>query len=204
MLFTHTMGVQTRTSRILRTPPPNSWPTTRARPSRYGYTTQITDSGGFFEAPAGGEAVTVAVGPNRPATGTPSIGDTALVGETLTTDISRNGDPDEMPNVSYRYQRDVIDGGADLDIPGATWANYTLVAADMDLSILVRVSFTDDGGNKETLTSTATDLVAEAPQPNGSATGTPAITGTARVGETLTADTSGIGDEDGLEDVTFS
>ena len=39
---------------------------------------------------------------------------------------------------------------------------------------------------------------------NSPATGQPTISGTARVGETLTADTSGIADEDGLESVTFS
>ena len=41
-------------------------------------------------------------------------------------------------------------------------------------------------------------------QANSPATGAPAITGTARVGERLTADTSGIGDEDGLENAAFS
>ena len=39
---------------------------------------------------------------------------------------------------------------------------------------------------------------------NTPATGAPSISGTAQVGETLTADTSGIADEDGLENVAFS
>ena len=45
-----------------------------------------------------------------------------------------------------------------------------------------------------------------APEPpaNSPATGSPAITGTAQVGETLTVDTSGIADEDGLENATLS
>ena len=42
------------------------------------------------------------------------------------------------------------------------------------------------------------------PPANNPATGAPAITGTAQVGETLTVDTSGIADEDGLEDAAFS
>ena len=42
------------------------------------------------------------------------------------------------------------------------------------------------------------------PPANSAATGAPAITGTARVGETLTVDTTGIGDEDGLENAAFS
>ena len=39
---------------------------------------------------------------------------------------------------------------------------------------------------------------------NHPATGAPAISGTARVGETLTASTSGIADQDGLDDVSYS
>ena len=65
-----------------------------------------------------------------------------------------------------------------------------------------RVSFTDDAGNEETLTSAATAAV-EA-KPNSPATGAPAITGTAQVGEMLTADTSGIADADGLDNVAFA
>ena len=42
------------------------------------------------------------------------------------------------------------------------------------------------------------------PPPNSPATGQPTISGTAQVGQTLTADTSGIADEDGLDNVTFS
>ena len=40
--------------------------------------------------------------------------------------------------------------------------------------------------------------------PNSAATGAPAITGTAQVGQTLTADTSAIADEDGLTNVVYS
>ena len=43
-----------------------------------------------------------------------------------------------------------------------------------------------------------------APTPNSPATGAPTISGTAQVGETLTADTSGIADADGLANATFS
>ena len=40
--------------------------------------------------------------------------------------------------------------------------------------------------------------------PNNPATGSPAITGTAQVGETLTADTSGISDTDGLANASYT
>ena len=42
------------------------------------------------------------------------------------------------------------------------------------------------------------------PKPNHPATGLPTISGTAQVGETLRADTSGIADADGLSGATFS
>ena len=42
------------------------------------------------------------------------------------------------------------------------------------------------------------------PPPNSPATGQPTISGTAQVGQTLTADTSGIADEDGLTTVSYS
>ena len=67
----------------------------------------------------------------------------------------------------------------------------------------MRVRFTDDAGNNETLTSAATDAVAAAPQPNNPATGAPTISGTAQVGEPLTADTSGVADADGLGNVQY-
>ena len=53
-----------------------------------------------------------------------------------------------------------------------------------------------------TLTSAATGAVAA--KANSPATGAPAITGTAQVGETLTADTSGTADEDGLDNAAFA
>ena len=51
------------------------------------------------------------------------------------------------------------------------------------------------------LTSAATDAVTAAPRENNEATGAPTISGTVQVGETLTADTSGISDADGLTSV---
>ena len=49
----------------------------------------------------------------------------------------------------------------------------------------MKVSFTDDANNPETLTSAATATVSAAA--NTLATGAPTITGTAQVGQTLTA-----------------
>ena len=134
---------------------------------------------------------------NTPATGAPSISGTPQVEETLTADTANIADQDGLTGVSYRYQW--IAGGA--DISGATGASHTLTAAEEGQTIQVRVDFTDDAGNDETMTSAAT--VAVAPKPKSEPTGLPAITGTPQVGETLTADTSAISDEDGLANVSY-
>ena len=140
----------------------------------------------------------VAAAPNREATGAPTITGTPQVGETLTADTSAIEDEDGLENVSYEYQW--IAGGTDID--GATGSSYTLADAEQGKTVKVKVSFTDDAENAETLTSVATEAVAAAP--NREATGQPTISGTAQVGETLTANTSDIADEDGLDDVIYS
>ena len=135
---------------------------------------------------------------NSPATGAPTISGTAQVRETLTADITGIADADGLSNVQYEYQW-LAD---DAEIGGATGLTYTLVAADEGKVIKVRVSFTDDADNEETLTSAATGAVDA--RPNSPATGAPTIAGTAQVGQTVTADTSGIADADGLANATFS
>ena len=64
-----------------------------------------------------------------------------------------------MSGATFAYQWVSSDGTEDSDIAGTTSATYTLVDADAGNSIRVRVSFTDDAGFRETLTSTATALV---------------------------------------------
>ena len=139
--------------------------------------------------------------PNTPATGLPSISGTAQVGETLTVDTTGISDGDGLDNAAFAYQW-LAD---DVEINGATGSTYTLADADEGKAIKVRVSFTDDAENDEELTSAATGAVAAAPPPpNTLATGLPSITGTAQVGETLTADATGISDADGLDNAAFA
>ena len=246
---------------------------------------------------------------NTSATGTPTISGTVQVGETLTADTSDIADADGLNNVSYSYQWVRNYGSTDTDITDATDSSYTLVDSDEGQTIKVRVSFTDDVGNDETLTSVLTAAVAAeeppaqeppaqptgltgtvshdavslswdypgdesvtgyqvlrrdkalhavgvflvhvddtgsaettytdtdvapsvryvyrikarnvaglserskwfnattppapTPDPNSAATGRPTISGTAQVGETLTADTSGMSDTDGLTNVSY-
>ena len=134
---------------------------------------------------------------NSPATGLPVIRGTAQVGETLTADTDDIADADGLINVSYSHQW-LAD---DTDISEATDSTYTLTDDEVGKTIKVKVSFTDDAGNDETLTSAATTTVTAAA--NNPATGQPSITGTAQAGETLTAGTSGIADADGLTNVEY-
>ena len=95
------------------------------------------------------------------ATGTPAIGGTAQVGEELTASTSGISDADGLDNASFGYQWI----RTNTDIGGATGATYTSEAADEGKRLKVRVSFTDDAGNAESLTSAATDAVAARPEP---------------------------------------
>ena len=97
---------------------------------------------------------------NTQATGLPAISGTAQVGQSLVADTSGIDDADGLTNVSYSYQWIRSDGNTDTDITGATGSTYTLVSADVGKAIKVKVSFTDDAGNQETLTSAATAAVA--------------------------------------------
>ena len=167
----------------------------------------FTDRGGYAESltSAATDTVSFAVQQqvaNSPATGAPGLSGTAQVGETLTADTSGIADTDGLSNVTYSYQWVANDGTSDTDIAGATGSSYTLAADDEGRTIKVKVSFTDDADNGETLTSAATAAVDA--EPNSPATGAPTITGTAQVGQALTADTSGIADADGLSNVSFS
>ena len=98
---------------------------------------------------------------NTSAAGAPTISGTAQVGETLTADTSSITDEDGLTNVSYSYQW--IAGGS--DIAGAAGSTYTLTSSEQGKTVQVRVTFTDDADNEETLTSEATAEVTAAPAP---------------------------------------
>ena len=134
---------------------------------------------------------------NTPATGAPTITGTVRVGETLTANTTDISDSDGLNKATFTYQW-LAD---DTDITDATGSTYTLVAADEGKTVKVRITFTDDAGNDESLTSAPTATVTASNTP---ATGEPTITGTAQVGETLTANTTGIADSDGLINATFT
>ena len=96
------------------------------------------------------------LGFNTPATGVPTIGGAARVGETLTAGTSGIADADGMTGAVFTYQ---WLRGSGAEIAGATGATYEPQASDAGTALKVRVSFTDDAGNAETLTSAETAVV---------------------------------------------
>ena len=135
--------------------------------------------------------VTVKDDDNVSPTGSVTITGTVTQGQTLTADTSAVADGDGLGTLSYQWIR------GSTDITGATSSTYTLVQADVGETIKVKVSWTDDGGTSESLTSNPTTAVANI---NGSVT----ITGTVTQGQTLTADTSNVSDPDGPATLSFS
>ena len=90
-----------------------------------------------------------------PATGQPSITGTAQVGETLTAGTDEIEDGDGLEDATFTYQWIRVDDGTDTDITDATSSSYTLGSDDAGKQVRVRVSFTDDEGNSEEVTSDA-------------------------------------------------
>ena len=118
------------------------------------------------------------------ATGAPTITGTAAVGQPLAVDLTGIADADGLTNVSYSYQWVRVDADGlsnPADITDATDATYTLVDADLGKTLKVRVTFDDDAGNTETLTSAATATVTTAAGAPGSPTNLSVTVGVGQV-----------------------
>ena len=88
---------------------------------------------------------------NSPATGGPGITGTVQAGETLTATTVGIEDEDGLTGAVFAYQW----VRSDTDIEGAASSTYTVTGDDEGKPIQVRVTFTDDAGNAESLTSYA-------------------------------------------------
>ena len=115
-------------------------------------------------------AVTVNDNDTAPATGAPTITGTAQVGQTLTAVTTGIMDADGLTSPTYTYQWIRVDGTDEADIASANSSTYILGDADLGTTLKVRVTFDDDLGHTETLTSAATATVGAV------ATGPPTVT----------------------------
>ena len=97
--------------------------------------------------------------PNNSATGTPAIWGIPEVGQSLFVGLRCEiFDEDGLGNLKDVTFQWLADG---LEVEGATKWGYAIQPTDVGQSIKVRVSFTDDLGNAESLTSEATDAVVQ-------------------------------------------
>ena len=92
---------------------------------------------------------------NSAATGQPAITGTAQAGKTLAASTHGIADADGLSAPVYRYQWIRVDGSNETSIAGADMSTYTLGAGDAGKRVKVRVSFTDDYGVDENVTSDA-------------------------------------------------
>ena len=122
---------------------------------------------------------------NTAATGAPTITGTAQVGQTLTAATTGITDADGLTSPTYTYQWIRVDGTDEADIAAANSSTYILVAADLGTTLKVRVTFADDLGHTETLTSAATATVGA-----GAVATAPTVTDVAVTSTPLTSGTT--------------
>ena len=100
---------------------------------------------------------------NVAATGDPLIQGTLEEGLFARADTSNVRDDNGLTQVSYRYEWIRVDGGAETTVPGVNGSTYPIAAADVGKTLKVRVTFTDDQGNRESRTSSPSAAVAAGP-----------------------------------------
>jgi len=125
-------------------------------------------------------------------TGGVTISGTATQGQTLTASNTL-ADADGLGTLSYQWKANGT------NVSGATNSSFVLTEAQVGAVITVAASYTDGHGMAESVTSSATSVVANV---NDLPTGSVTISGTATQGHTLTANNT-LADADGLGTVSY-
>ena len=136
-------------------------------------------------AAAGVFAATAAAAP--PAnTAPPSISGTPTVGQTLT---ASDGTWSNTPT-SFAYQWLRCNGGGNncVNVANGTQKTYTLVGADAGRTMRVRVTATNADGSNSAQSAQTAAVAAATPSAAPKNTAPPTISGTPKVGQTMTAD----------------
>jgi hypothetical protein len=124
---------------------------------------------------------------NDPPTGGVTITGTLIDDQTLTANTATLADADGLSALHYQWKRNGTNVGADQ-------VTYQLSDADVGKQISVVVSYTDQHGTLESVTSASTATVSDA---NDVPTGSVTISGTPTEDQTLTANNTLV-DNDGL------
>ncbi len=158
-----------------------------------------TDGFGQAEGPLVSGVTAAVTNLDDEATGTLDVTGTAAEGGTLTASLTSVSDIDGSTTTAYRWQEDL--GGTWTDLAGELAATLSLPSDQSFVGKSIRVVATTTdalGGTTEFV-----GLAQTIANVNDEPTGLPTITGTATQGQTLTADTSGVGDEDGLGALSY-
>ncbi|MBD2112118.1 MULTISPECIES: DUF4347 domain-containing protein [Cyanophyceae] len=131
---------------------------------------------------------------NGAPTGGVTVAGTVEQGSLLTA-TSTLGDPNGLGTLNYQWQQST-DGMTWTTISGATASTFTLTQAQVGQFVRSQVSYTDGGGNLETVNSNAT--ATKVANVNDAPMGGIAASGTATQNAVLTVDTSALSDADGL------
>lgn len=100
---------------------------------------------------------------NDAPTGLPQLNNASpSVGQVLIASTAMIADADGLVGVTFAYQWQVGSGNSFSNIAGATAQSFTLTAAQAGQQVRVQVSYTDNRGTFESLTSAATAVVASA------------------------------------------
>ncbi|MDZ4194963.1 MAG: peroxidase family protein [Pseudomonas sp.] len=100
---------------------------------------------------------------NDAPTGLPQLNNASpSVGQVLIASTAQIADADGMVGVTFAYQWQVGSGDSFSNIAGATAQSFTLTAAQAGQQVRVQVSYTDNRGTFEVLTSAATAVIASA------------------------------------------
>jgi hypothetical protein len=160
-----------------------------------------TDLKGTVEDVASNQTTAVADINDIPA-GEIEISGLPTEGATLRAITGSINDPDGAPTLSnagntlqFKWKAD------DSAISGAISDSYNLTQADVGKAISVEVAYTDNGGFRNTISSSPTAKIVNI---NDSPTGAVTVSGSAQQGQILAADTSGLSDLDGIAGVAFS
>ncbi|MEM9968109.1 MAG: DUF4214 domain-containing protein [Pseudomonadota bacterium] len=121
---------------------------------------------------------------------TVAITGTPAQGAMLTVQISDLAVAAGKDAVAYSWWRD------DVIIPAATDTTYALTQVDVGTRISAAVSYVDQSGSAQTLTSMPTQVVENK---NDAPTGAVLLSGNPMLGTTLTADITSIADADGID-----